>query len=94
MGRLAPQQLRTSLVALCRPAKARTWHPVHLVLPGIPIQIEFSQPYADGGRVAWGSLVSSVDFRASFKVDVNTGQLIDVYRTDERETNPPMSEVD
>ena len=67
--------------------------PIHVVLPGIPVQIQFSQAYADGGRVAWGSLVSSVDFRASFKVDVSTGRVIDIYRTDQRETNPPMSGV-
>ena len=65
--------------------------PQHLALPGIPIQIQFTQPYRDGGRVAWASLVSSVDNRPLVKVDVNSGRLIDTYRTDQRETDPPMS---
>jgi hypothetical protein len=34
-------------------ARART---THVDLPGIPIQIEFSGRYADGGRAAWGSM--------------------------------------
>ncbi len=36
----------------------------HIDLPGIPISIQFSSKYDDGGRVAWGSLIDGADRRA------------------------------
>ncbi|MCB0827702.1 MAG: hypothetical protein KDB62_02705 [Solirubrobacterales bacterium] len=61
----------------------------HIDLPGTPIQIQFSQPYPHGGRVAWGSLVDAFDRRIVFKAGVNSGRLIDLYVPEEREQNPP-----
>ena len=72
-----------------RSARVRTRH---VDLPGIPIQIEFSNRYRDGGRAAWGSLIEAQDRRAVFKLDVRTGRLIDVYVPSEREADPPPSE--
>ena len=57
----------------------------HIDLPGIPIQIQFSDRYRDGGIAAWGSLVDAQDRRAVFKVDARTGRLIDLYVPAERE---------
>ena len=45
----------------------------HIDLPGIPIQIQFSDRYRDDGIAAWGSLVDAQDRRAVFKVDARTG---------------------
>ncbi len=61
----------------------------HIQLPGIPIVLEFSDRYRDGGRAVWGSLISAVDERAVFKVDHETGKLVDLYIPSEREPNPP-----
>ncbi len=61
----------------------------HLTLPGITIQLQFSNRYPHGGRVAWGSVVSSNDNQGVYKVDTRTGKLIDLYIPDEREQNPP-----
>ena len=61
----------------------------HINLPGIPIQLQFSNRYPKGGRVAWGSVVSSNDNQGVFKINVKTGKLIDLYLPDEREQNPP-----
>jgi hypothetical protein len=61
----------------------------HIDLPGIPIQIQFSSRYRDGGIAAWGSLVEANDRRGVFKVDATTGQLIDLYVPAEREADPP-----
>ena len=69
-----------------RNARVRTQH---IDLPGIPIQVQFSNRYRDRGIAAWGSLVDSLDRRALFKLDVSTGQLIDLYVPSEREANPP-----
>jgi hypothetical protein len=63
----------------------------HVDLPGNPIQIQFTNRYRDGGRAAWGSLVESEDRRQVFKVDVETGRLIDLYVPAQREPNPPRS---
>ncbi len=57
--------------------------------PGIPIQLQFSDRYPHGGRVAWGSVVSSNDNQSVFKVNAKTGKLIDTYTPSEREQNPP-----
>ncbi len=63
----------------------------HIDLPGVPVMIQFSGRYRDGGRVAWGSLVDNADRRQLFKVDVESGELIDRYDPEEREANPPSS---
>jgi hypothetical protein len=65
----------------------------HLDLPGIPIAIQFSGRYPDGGRVAWGSLLDAADSRVLFKVDVETGELIDLYDPAEREQGGSSSGV-
>jgi hypothetical protein len=61
----------------------------HIDLPGIPISIQFSSKYDDGGRVAWGSLIDGADRRGLFKVDAETGEVIDIYVPAERESEPP-----
>ncbi len=63
----------------------------HVDLPGNTIQLQFSDRYRDGGRVAWGSLIESQDRRQVYKVDVRTGRLIDLYVPAEREEDPPSS---
>lgn len=67
--------------------------PQHVDLPGVPIQIQFSSRYRDGGIAAWGSLITAADSRAVFKVDHATGRLIDTYVPAEREANPPPAEA-
>ena len=61
----------------------------HIDLPGIPISIQFSSKYGDGGRVAWGSLIDGAARKALFKVDAESGRVIDVYVPAERESEPP-----
>ncbi len=61
----------------------------HIDLPGIPISIQFSAKYEDGGRVAWGSLIDGANRQALFKVDAESGEVIDIYVPAERETEPP-----
>ncbi|HKJ36812.1 MAG TPA: hypothetical protein VKA36_09625 [Solirubrobacterales bacterium] len=70
-------------------SRART---KHLDLPGIPISIQFSGRYDDGGRAAWGSLIDSGDRQALFKVDAGTGELIDLYEPGAREGKTPEGE--
>ncbi len=43
---------------------------------GVPLIIDFTEPYADGGRAAWFSTVATPDGRYVYKVDVGTGQVI------------------
>jgi hypothetical protein len=66
----------------------------HLDLPGAPIAIQFSGRYGDGGRVAWTSMVDSgtEGGQALAKIDVEGGELIDLYVPIERESKPPTSE--
>ncbi len=66
--------------------------PQHIVLPGIPVQLQFTSRYRDGGIAVWGSLINSQDTRAVFKADHATGRLIDTYVPSEREANPPKPE--
>ncbi len=61
----------------------------HIAVPGLPITMDFSGRYDDGGRVAWGSLVDSTDAQGLFKVDVESGELIDLYIPADREQPPP-----
>jgi hypothetical protein len=65
--------------------------PEHIDLPGIPISIQFSSKYDDGGRVAWGSLIDGANAGRLFKVDAETGEVIDIYTPAERESEPPPS---
>ncbi len=65
----------------------------HVDLPGIPIQVQFSDRYRDGGRAAWGSLIEAQNRRAVFKVDVESGRLIDLYVPAEREATPPAASL-
>jgi hypothetical protein len=65
----------------------------HVYLPGIPIQLQFTSKYRDGGRAVWGSLVDAFDRRAVFKLDQRSGRLIDLYIPAEREANPPKTEA-
>lgn len=61
----------------------------HVGLPGVPIQLQFTAPYDDGGIAVWGSLVNTVDTRAVVKLDHDTGEVIDLYLPAEREDDPP-----
>jgi hypothetical protein len=65
----------------------------HVDLPGIPIQLQFSDRYEEGGRVVWGSLLSANDHQGVFKLNGRTGRIIDVYIPAEREEDPPPSTV-
>jgi hypothetical protein len=52
----------------------------HVTLPAgaLPF-LQFSPPYADGGRAAWFSMVSNPDAERVGKIDATTGTLIDLY---------------
>ncbi len=63
--------------------------PRHVVVPGVPIQLQFTEPYDDGGIAVWGSLVNTADDRGVIKLDHDTGEVIDVYLPAEREADPP-----
>lgn len=65
----------------------------HVQLLGAPIILEFSGKYEDGGRAVWGSLINSPDRRGVFKLDHESGELVDVYFPDEREPNPPKPQT-
>jgi len=43
---------------------------------GVPLIIDFTEPYADGGRNAWFSTVATPDGRYVYKVDAQTGAVI------------------
>lgn len=51
----------------------------HTSVSGVPIALAFSEPYADGGRAVWGSLVSAPENQGVFKLDEATGEVIDVH---------------
>jgi hypothetical protein len=52
----------------------------HVTLPaGLSAFMQFTRPYADGGSAAWFSMVSNPDAERVGKIDVRTGQLIDLY---------------
>ncbi|MEZ5239712.1 MAG: hypothetical protein R2716_12470 [Microthrixaceae bacterium] len=63
----------------------------HAALPGVPVQLQFSDRYDDGGIAAWGSLVGDPDRRVVVKLDHDTGEVIDEYVPAEREPDPPPS---
>ncbi|MTD44820.1 hypothetical protein GKE82_11090 [Conexibacter sp. W3-3-2] len=62
-----------------RPADQVRWQHVQLPrsITQVPVVIDFSSAYPDGGRVAWMSTVSTPDLSAVHKVDVATGRVID-----------------
>ncbi|MEM7434852.1 MAG: hypothetical protein AAF436_06835, partial [Myxococcota bacterium] len=62
--------------------------PEHFDLTGAPIMISFTEPYADGGRAAWASVLGLDG--AIVKVDHDTFQLVDTYVPALEETNPPI----
>ncbi len=47
---------------------------------GVPVVHEFSEPYPDGRRVVWGSVISTPENEGVFKVDARTGELIDFHQ--------------
>ena len=52
----------------------------HVKLPtGAAAFLQFSKPYADGGRAGWFSMVGNPDAERVGKVDQRTGKLIDLY---------------
>ena len=61
----------------------------HVALPGIPIQLQFTPPDAQGTVAVWGSLINTQDSRAVVKLDHGTGELVDLYLPAEREDDPP-----
>lgn len=46
---------------------------------GVPLIIDFTEPYADGGRNAWVSTVATPDGRYVYKIDAQTGRVIAGY---------------
>lgn len=70
------------------PAPGAVVTPEHFDLSGAPIMISFTEPYADGGRAAWASVLGLQG--AIVKVDADTFQLVDNYVPAARETNPPV----
>lgn len=73
------------------PAAGATVTPQHLDLPGAPIIASFSEPYADGGRAVW-STVLGLD-GAIVKLDHDTFQIIDTYIPGDEEPSPPVIPV-
>jgi len=63
----------------------------HTDLGAVPIVIDFSAPYADGGRVAWMSTVGAPDNGQIFKLDLATGNTIDSYSLPADEGRGPSS---
>lgn len=59
----------------------------HLDFGGMPITLNFTTPYADGGTAVWGSPLS-VD-GLIVKIDHDSFKIIDLYKPAEREDNPP-----
>lgn len=51
----------------------------HTQINGVPIALTFSEPYADGERVVWGSVVSAPENQGVFKLDERTGEVIHMY---------------
>jgi hypothetical protein len=49
----------------------------HVAVMGVPIVVDFTAPYPDGGRAVWMSVVNSPDNGGVYKVDFATGAVID-----------------
>ncbi|UCF46526.1 MAG: TolC family protein [Myxococcales bacterium] len=65
------------------PTEANTVVAEHIDLPGAPIIISFSAPYADGGRAAWSTVLGVSN--AVIKVDHERFEVIDTYIPADRE---------
>jgi len=59
----------------------------HVVVPGTPIALGFSKPYADGGVAVWGTPLGLNG--EVIKLSHDPFEIIDVYVPAEREPNPP-----
>jgi hypothetical protein len=73
------------------PAPGAAVTPEHLELPGAPIIHSFTEPYPDGGRAIWSSVIGAA--AAIVKLDHDTFQIIDDYVPAREETNPPIIPV-
>ena len=70
------------------PASAEGATAQHLDFGGMPITLNFTTPYADGGTAVWGSPLS-IDGLV-VKIDHQSFKIIDLYKPQEREENPPQ----
>lgn len=76
------------------PVPGQEMTPLHTALSfpngsgGVPITLDFSEPYPDGKRVVWGSVVSAPENQGTFKLDPETGEVIDFLA---RPTGQPSS---
>ena len=73
------------------PAPGQAVRYEHTSLPGVPIVVDFSAPYADGGRAVWFSTVAAPDSGLVYKVDFETGRVIDSYSYPTDEGRGPAS---
>ena len=64
---------------LAGPAAGQPVTTAHTTLGSVPIVIDFTARYPDGGRNAWASTVGAPDIGTIVKLDVATGQTIDTY---------------
>jgi hypothetical protein len=62
-------------------------------VPGVPLIFDFTEPYADGGRVAWTSTISTPDGRYVAKIDAQTGRLIARYGFDNEPQVPILGSI-
>lgn len=59
---------------------------------GVPIVVDFTEQYEDGGRAVWFSVVATPDGETVYKADYETGQLIDqLGKQDEGQLPEPGS---
>lgn len=73
------------------PAPGQRTRYEHTSLLGVPIVLDFSAPYADGGRAVWMSTVSAPDSGFVYKADFETGRVIDAYSYPTDESRGPGS---
>jgi hypothetical protein len=69
------------------PAPGQTVVAEHVNLPGVPIGLDFTSPYEDGGVAFWGSPLGLEG--AVVKIDNEPFEIIDLYIPAEREPDPP-----
>jgi hypothetical protein len=63
------------------------------VMPGVPVIMQFSSPYDDGGVAVWTTVANTPDRRSVVKVDHATGEIIDTYVPAEEGFVPPATAV-
>lgn len=73
--------------AVAGPTATNTVTASHVVTRGIPISLDVSEAYADGGYAIWGSPLGTDGIVA--KIDFDTWTIIDHYVPAEREASPP-----